>query len=369
MIPKVLEYIEGIIPYQPGKPIEELERELGITGSIKLASNENPVGPSPAVIEAIIQNAAKISRYPDGDCFYLKQALAAELGVSRDEILIGNGSNEVIELALRSFVAPGDETVSARGAFLVYELSTRVIGGKAVMVPMKEHTHDPAAMLAAVTPRTRIVFFSNPNNPTGTAVGAKAVDAFLAELPPGILVVFDEAYREYVHRRDFPDSLALAKKHDNVVVMRTFSKAYGLAGLRIGYAVASKKIIEVMNKVRQPFNVNLLAQTAAIAALRDREHLAGVVALNRRELTRLEKALKALGLPYVPSETNFILLKVPRDGRGVYEDLLRKGVIVRTMHAYGYPDYIRVTVGLPEENDRFVRELAAVLGLAPPREV
>ncbi len=366
MLPPVPEYIRKLIPYEPGKPIEELERELGISGSIKLASNENPVGPSPRVVEAIMQNAPKINFYPDGDSFYLKAALAAHLGLSRDELILGNGSNEVIELALRSFLLPGDDIVCSAGAFLVYELATRAMGGRPIQVPMKDYTHDLEAMAAAVTPRTKMVFIANPNNPTGTMNTEEEVLSFLRKVPPQVLLIFDEAYREYVDREDFPDTLELLRRHDNLLVMRTFSKAYGLAGLRLGYGAASKEAVAVMNKVRQPFNVNLLAQVAALAALRDQDHLKKVVGLCWEERERLEHVLDGMGLAYLPSETNFILVKLGRDGREVFNALLKKGVIVRAMGGYGFPDTIRVTIGLPEENNRFLRELAGVLGLAAP---
>lgn len=362
MIPAVPEYIKNLVPYEPGKPIEELERELGITDSIKLASNENPVGPSPAVAEAIMQNADKINRYPDGGCFYLKASLSSFLGVSPSEIFIGNGSNEIIEICLRAFVRPGDETVSAAGAFLIYDLATRVVGGRAVQVPLKDLTHDLDAMRKAVTPATRIVFVSNPNNPTGTVVPASEVEQFLESIPSGVLVVFDEAYQEYVSSPDFPDTVSLLKKYPNLLIMRTFSKAYGLAGLRIGYGLADSKVVEIMNKIRQPFNVNMLAQIAALAALKDQEHVQRVVNLCLEEKVRLEKNLSAMGLSCVPSQANFILVKVGGDGRETYKALLQKGVIVRAMNSYGFGEYIRVTVGLPEENDRLITELAAVTG-------
>jgi histidinol-phosphate aminotransferase len=366
MLPKVAEYIQRLIPYEPGKPIEELERELGISGSIKLASNENPVGPSPAVVEAIMQNAPGISRYPDGDCFYLKAALAQHLEVSRDELILGNGSNELIELALRSFLLPGDDTVSAKGAFLVYDLSTRAMGGRAIQAPMRDYTHDLDALLAAVTPRTRIIFISNPNNPTGTMVTADEMERFMERVPRGVLVALDEAYAEYVSRKDYPDALDLHRRYDNLLVMRTFSKAYGLAGLRIGYGIASREAVGVMNKVRQPFNVNLLAQVAALAALRDQAHLRKVVKLCRTERGRLERKLTSMGFECIPSQANFILVKVARDGRELFNQLLSRGVIVRAMGGYGFPDTVRVTVGLPEENDRFLAELASVTGRKAP---
>jgi histidinol-phosphate aminotransferase len=359
MTPRIPDYIERLVPYEPGKPIEELERELGISGSIKLASNENPVGPSPAVVEAIMQNAPKINLYPDGDCFYLKAALAAHLGVTRDHLIVGNGSNELLELVLRALLQPGDETVSAAGAFVVYDLSTRAMGGRAVQVPMKKHAHDLAAMARAVTDRTRVVFVANPNNPTGTAVGAREFGRFLDDIPAEVMVVVDEAYYEYVDLRSYPDTLKMvADGRDNLVVLRTFSKAYGLAGLRVGFGVAAPPVVAALNKVRQPFNVNLLAQVAALAALADQEHVRKVVSLCRRERRRLEKAFAAASLEFVPSQGNFILVRVGHGARETYRSLLSRGVIVRPMGGYGYPDWLRVTVGLPEENDRFLRELA-----------
>jgi histidinol-phosphate aminotransferase len=363
---RVPEYIRQLVPYKPGKPIEELERELGISGSIKLASNENPVGPSPAAVEALMQNLQKINLYPDGDCFYLKAALAAHLGVSRDELILGNGSNEIIELCLRAFVLPGDDTVSSTGAFVVYDLATRAMGGRAIQVPMKGYTHDLEAMARAITPKTRIVFVANPNNPTGTMNTEDEVLAFLRAVPPGVLVVFDEAYREYVDREDFPDSLEMLKGRENLIVMRTFSKAYGLAGLRVGYGIAHRETVGVLNKVRQPFNVNLLAQVAALAALKDRAHLKKVLDLCWKERERLENAFERMGLECVPSEANFVLVKVGREGKDVFQALLKKGVIVRAMGEYGFHDTVRVTVGLPDENDRFLRELAAFLGRTYP---
>lgn len=362
MIPAVPEYIEKLVPYEPGKPVEELERELGISNSIKLASNENPVGPSPAVVEAIMQNAQNINRYPDGGSYYLKSALSGFLKVSPEEIVIGNGSNEIIELCLRAFVRPDDETVSASGAFLVYDLATRVIGGRAVQVPMKDFTHDLKKMGRAITPKTKVVLISNPNNPTGTAVSAGELESFMESTPRGVMVVIDEAYFEYVRWKNFPDSLSLLSRYDNLLVIRTFSKAYGLAGLRIGYGVANKKVVTIMNKIRQPFNVNYMAQVAALAALKDQEHISRVVTLCQKEKKRIEEFLTRMGLVYVPSKTNFILVKVGGDGRKVYTDLLKRGVIVRAMNAYGFDEYIRVTVGLPEENDRFLSELSSVLG-------
>ncbi len=366
MIPKIPDHIERLIPYQPGKPIEELERELGISGSIKLASNENPVGPSPAVVEAIMQNLPKINLYPDGDCFYLKAALAAHLGVTRDQLIVGNGSNEVIELVLHTFLGPGEETVSAAGAFVVYDLATRSMGGHAVQVPMKRHAHDLAAMARAVTDRTKVAFVANPNNPTGTASGAGEFSRFLDDIPDGVLVVVDEAYYEYVDLKSYPDTLRmLADGRDNLVVLRTFSKAYGLAGLRIGFGVAAPAVVGAVNKVRQPFNVNLLAQVAALAALADQEHVRRVVSLCRRERRRMEREFADRGLEYVPTQANFILVRVGARAREVYESLLARGVIVRPVGGYGYPDWLRVTVGLPEENDRFLRELAALTALMP----
>jgi histidinol-phosphate aminotransferase len=354
-------HIAAIQPYKPGKPTAELERELGLTSTIKLASNESPVGPSPRVLRALRARLAEISRYPDGSAWELTHALAAKFEMPPETILLGNGSNELIDIAVRTFLRPGEEVVSARGAFVVYQLATQAAGGVNVVVPMREHTHDLPAMAAAVTPRTRLVFVANPNNPTGTAVGEREVEKLLRALPPETIVIFDEAYREYVARRSFPDTLARVRDGRPVLCLRTFSKAYGLAGLRIGYLFGPPAYVAEMNKVREPFNTNHLAQVGALAALADDRHLRRVVRLNRIERERLGRELAALGLGVVPSEANFLLVDVGRSGAALYEDLLRLGVIVRPVANYGYPNHLRITVGLPEENDRLLAALRDAL--------
>jgi histidinol-phosphate aminotransferase len=356
-------HIAAIRPYEPGKPIAELERELGLSSTVKLASNENPLGPSAKAVRAMRASLKESHRYPDGGSFELTRALAGRFDVPESGILLGNGSNELIEIIIRTFLRPGEEVISAKGAFVVYYLVTQAAGGRNVVVPMKDHTHDLAAMADAVTERSRIVFVANPNNPTGTWVGRKAVDRFLDALPEGVIAVFDEAYYEYVARKTYPDTLSYVREGRPVIALRTFSKAYGLAGLRLGYLMAPERYVVEMNKVRQPFNTNHLAQAAALAALEDERHLRRVVRLNKRERRGLEQQLQDLGLSTLPSEANFLLVDVGRDGGEVYQELLRRGVIVRPMGGYGYPGHLRVTVGLPEENARFIEELRAVLSL------
>jgi len=358
-------HIASIRSYVPGKPMAELERELGLSSIIKLASNENPLGPSPKVLRALRAQLAQINRYPDGSAFELTGALAARLEVPPESILLGNGSNEVIDIAVRTFMRPGEEVVSAAGAFVVYQLATQAAGGTNVVVPMREHTHDLPAMASAVTPRTRMVFIANPNNPTGTWVSERTVERFLDALPDGVIAVFDEAYYEYVARRTFPDILRRVRAGLPVFCLRTFSKAYGIAGLRIGYLVGPPEYVAEMNKVREPFNTNHLAQVAAVAALADERHLRRVVRLNRKERQRLGTELAALGLDVVPSEANFLLVGVRRDADALYQELLRRGVIVRPIGNYGYPRHLRITVGLPEENDRLLAALRETLPLVP----
>jgi histidinol-phosphate aminotransferase len=355
-------YIASIRPYQPGKPIEELERELGLSSTVKLASNENPLGPSPRAVRAMRAGLKEVSRYPDGSGFLLTRALAAKLGVPEEYFLLGNGSNELIEIIIRTFLRPGEEVVTARGAFVVYAMITQAAAGRNVIVPMKKDTHDLKAMARAVTDKTRLIFVANPNNPTGTWVTAKSVDAFLAAVPEDVITVFDEAYYEYVSRKTFPVIMDYVRQGRSVMTLRTFSKAYGLAGLRIGYLVAPPRFTAEMNKIRQPFNTNSLAQSAAVAALGDDRYLGRVRRLNARERKRLQGSLEEMGLTVLPSEGNFLLVDVGMDGVEAYDSLLRRGVIARPMGGYGYPRHLRVTVGLPEENDIFIKELKAVLG-------
>ena len=358
----VPEWVRTLTPYPPGMPIEELERELGIRGSIKLASNENPLGPSPRALAAIAAALPNLHRYPDGSAFYLKRRLAERHRVSPEEILVGNGSNEIIELVARAFLRPRDEAVMADQAFVIYRMVVQAAAGTPRLVPLRDFTHDLEAIAEAVTPRTRLVFLSNPNNPTGTIFRRAAWAAFLRAMRTRqVIVVADDAYADFVDDPDYPDTIA--ERGDGsvpVVTLRTFSKLYGLAGLRIGYAVAPAPVIETLGRVRQPFNVNALAQVGALAALDDHEHVARTLRTNREGMAFLVEAFRRRGLAYVPSAANFVLVRVG-EGARVYEALLREGVIVRPMDAYGFPAHVRVTVGLPAENERFVEALDRVL--------
>jgi histidinol-phosphate aminotransferase len=364
MEPSVLvpEWIRSLAPYPPGMPIEELERELGIRDSIKLASNENPLGPSPKALAAIAAALASLHRYPDGSAFYLKRRLAERLGVAFEELVVGNGSNEIIELVVRTFLRPGDEAVMADQAFVVYRLVVQAAGGTPRIVPLRDFTHDLEAIAAAICPRTRLVFLANPNNPTGTIFRRTAWETFLRRVPSHVVVVADDAYAEYVDDPEYPDTIR--SRGDGsvaVVTLRTFSKLYGLAGLRVGYGVASPAVIDAIGRIRQPFNVNSLALVGALAALDDEEHVRRTLALNRDGMAYLVAAFRRLGLEHVPSAANFVLVRVGEAGRA-YQALLRRGVIVRPMDVYGFPAHMRVTVGTRAENERFVEALAAVLG-------
>jgi histidinol-phosphate aminotransferase len=349
----VSENIKNITPYVPGKPIEELERELGISGSIKLASNENPIGPSPKAMAAIKKAVEGLNRYPDGSGFYLSQALAKKYGVDISQIILGNGSNELIELVVRTFVRPGDEIISADPSFVVYKMITQAADGTNVIVPCWDMRHDLDAMAERITQKTRIVFIANPNNPTGTMNSKAEMDRFMGRVPDHVIVAVDEAYFEYVTHAEYPDSLDYLKDGKNILALRTFSKIYGLAGLRIGYGITTAAIAELMNKVRQPFNTNSLAQIGALAALADRKHVEKSVAVNNEGKQYLYQSFQQLGISYVPTETNFILFETVLDGRALYQALLKQGVIVRPMGG----KRLRVTIGLPDENKRFVAEL------------
>jgi histidinol-phosphate aminotransferase len=360
ILDRVPEYIRSLIPYEPGKPIEEVEREYGIEDSIKLASNENPLGPSPKALKALSERIGQLHLYPDGDCFYLKRALAAKLGVADEWLVFGNGSNEIIELAVRTFMRPGDEAVMAHRAFVVYRLIVQASGGTCKIVPLKDFTHDLEAMAGAVTARTRIIFLANPNNPTGTIYGKREWEKFLSRIGPDVLVIADEAYFEYVADPDYPNSLAYQENGKMILTLRTFSKLYGLAGLRIGYGVGPKDLVGLMHRVRQPFNVNAAAQWAARAALEDGDHVRRSLDVNREGMDYLKREIDKLGLKQVPSHANFILLRVG-DGAAIFKRLLERGVIVRPMGAYDLAEYIRVTVGTMKENARFINELQAII--------
>jgi histidinol-phosphate aminotransferase len=350
--------VASLQPYQPGKPIEELERELGIHNSLKLASNENPLGPSPRALEAVRGALPRVHRYPDGASFLLRRALSLRLDVPEDQLVFGCGSDELLELVAKAFVGEGDEVVYAWPSFAMYPIVMRGAGADPVEVPLDEHrVHDLEAMAGAVSERTQVVIVCNPNNPTGTSVGAEAFDRFVAGLPDDVVLVIDEAYVEYARRADFPDALAWIARRPATVVLRTFSKIYGLAGLRIGYGVAGAELAGYLERARHPFNVNSLSEVAACAALEDEVHVARARRLNTEGLVYLERELGDLGLETWPSDANFILV---RTGENVYEPLLREGVIVRPMGGFGLADCVRVTVGLPEENERFVKALRRI---------
>ena len=349
--------IASLSPYVPGKPIEELQRELGLARVIKLASNENPLGPSPKALAALVGGHDSLHRYPDGGAYRLRQALADRWKVSLDHIILGNGSDEVLGLLARTFLAPGDEAVMADQTFVIYKMEVTAAHGKAVIVPLVNWTHDLDGMAKAITSKTRLVFLCNPNNPTGTMVAADAVARFMAKVPEDVIVVFDEAYLEYVRDPHFPESLQYVAQGRNAIVLRTFSKIYGLAGLRIGYGITTPEITNCLNRVRPPFNANTLAQRAALAALGDDEHVAKSRAVNVAGMQQLESGLRALGFAVIPSQANFVYFDVKRDGRALFDALLREGVIVR--HIEG--TMLRVTIGQPDENDAFLTSLKKVL--------
>ncbi|HEX6531154.1 MAG TPA: histidinol-phosphate transaminase [Nitrospira sp.] len=349
--------IAALSPYVPGKPIEELKRELGLTRVIKLASNENPLGPSPKAMAVINDGVATLHRYPDGGAFRLREAIADRWKVSADQVILGNGSDEILSFLARTFLAPGDEAVMADQTFVIYKMEVMAAHGKAVVVPLVQWRHDVTAMADAITERTRLLFLCNPNNPTGTMVSADEVTSLLARVPEHVVVVFDEAYFEYVRSAEFPDSMAYVKQGRNAIVLRTFSKIYGLAGLRIGYGVTTPEIANFLNRVRPPFNANSLAQLAALAALDDDEHVANSRAVNQAGMDQVVSGLQALGFAPIASETNFVYVDVGRDGRRIFEALLRLGVIIR--HIEGR--MIRITIGQAEENTAFLTALGQVL--------
>jgi len=358
--------IRRLMPYQPGKPIEELQREYGVQDVIKLASNENPLGPGPRVQKVIKSHLAELSRYPDGNGYELKQALSHKLGVEAQQITLGNGSSEVLELLARAFLTSSDEVIYSQHAFAMYPIIAQAVNAQSVVTPAKNWGHDLKAMQVAITDKTRMIFIANPNNPTGTWLGEAELKNFISALPANIIVVVDEAYFEYASdsrlgARDYPDAMAWLGEYPNLVVTRTFSKAYGIAGLRVGYGVSNLEIADLLNRVRQPFNVNSLALTAATAALSDISHLQRGLDCNAQGMLQLAQGIEQLGLSYIPSVGNFISLDVGGDAAGIYDALLYEGVIVRPVANYKMPNHLRVTIGTPEENTAFLQALEKVL--------
>ncbi|MFQ5659200.1 MAG: histidinol-phosphate transaminase [Gammaproteobacteria bacterium] len=352
--------VAGLQPYHPGKPIQELEREFGISGIIKLASNENPLGPSPKVT-ASLPSIPDLARYPDGNGHDLKNVLAEKHQVDPVRITLGNGSNDILEMAARAFVTDEHQIIFSEHAFAVYPLVTEAIGAGAVVTPAREWGHDLQAMQAAITDRTRLIFVANPNNPTGTWLDSRSLQHFVAAVPGTVILVIDEAYFDYAQGKDYPDCIPWIEKYPNLVVTRTFSKAYGLAGLRIGYGISHPDVADLMNRVRQPFNVNSVALYAAEIALRDEEHIAKSVSVNRTGMQQLIDGFNAMGIHFIPSRGNFICIDLARPVTGIYQQLLRAGIIVRPIESYGMPNHLRITVGLKEENERFLDALAKIL--------
>ena len=354
--------VKNLIPYVPGKPIEELERELGIRGAAKMASNENPLGPSPLAKKALSEHVSSVNLYPDGGCFELKRKLSEKLGVPEGTLIIGNGSNEVIEIVARTFLEPGDEAIYGQHAFIVYPIVTQSLGCSHVVSRMPDLTHDLRDMLSLVTEKTKIIYIANPNNPTGTTVGRDEFEWFLERVPENVIILVDEAYFEYVDDPGYPDTLRYHSVRESLVTVRTFSKIYGLAGLRVGYGVASEEAVSYMDRVREPFNVNSAAQAAACAALDDERHVARSKSLNRTAKEYFYEKLAELGVRYTESHANFVLVDLERDPTPVYEALLLDGVITRPVGGYGLKTHLRISFGLVGENERFIESLGRILG-------
>ncbi|MBI3812803.1 MAG: histidinol-phosphate transaminase [Nitrospirae bacterium] len=350
-------HIESIEPYKPGKPLEELERELGIKNAIKLASNENPLGPSKKALAALKKGLTGLHRYPEGSGRRLREAIAQKHKLKPEQVILGNGSDEIMDLAAKTFLSPGDEAIMGDLTFAIYPISVTAHHGVSVRVPLRDGRHDPEAMAARFTPKTRLVFICNPNNPTGTMITRRELDRLLSRLPQNVLVIMDEAYAEYADDPEFPNTIENLKRGAPVLVLRTFSKMYGLAGLRIGYGLSTPEVVEAMNRVRLPFNTNSPAQAAALAALSDEKHVAQSLRINREGRRYLSESFAGLGMKFLPSQANFIYVDIGRDGGAVYKQLLRKGVIVR--HIEG--TWLRVSIGRPAENRRFVKALGEVL--------
>ncbi|MDY6852623.1 MAG: histidinol-phosphate transaminase [Thermodesulfobacteriota bacterium] len=354
--------VASLVPYPPGKPLEELERELGISGAVKLASNENPLGPSPKARSALTAALPNLHRYPDGRGYYLKQALAEHLGVEMAQIVLGNGSNEIIELCVRTFLGPGHGAVFSDPTFLVYAKVVQGAGGGVTRVPLKNFRHDLSGLARAVTGQTRLVFLDNPNNPTGALVPPEELKSFMADLPRLTILVLDEAYRDFVREGGLVEPAMLIEGDRPVIMLRTFSKAYGLAGLRVGYGLAQAELVGYLDRVRQPFNVNTLAQAGALAALDDEEFYQKTREVTWSGMDWLRSELDLIGLKWRPSQTNFFLIDLDRPADEVAKAMLHEGVIIRSMKSYGLEKTIRINVGLPGENERFIQALKKTLG-------
>lgn len=355
--------VKSLSPYQAGKPIEELERELGITNIVKLASNENPFGFPESAKQAIIKQLDQLTRYPDANGFELKQTIAKKFDILANQITLGNGSNDLLELFAHTFAGEGDEIIYSQYAFIVYPLVTKAINAVAKEIPAKNWGHNLDGFLTALSDKTKLIFLANPNNPTGNFLTGQEIDAFLAKVPENVLVVLDEAYTEFTLPEEQVDSFGLLKKYPNLIVSRSLSKAYGLAGLRIGYAVSNPEIADLLNRVRQPFNCNSLALASAIAVMNDDAFIEKVAKNNRSEIARYEKFCKKYGLDYIPSKGNFITVDFKQTAGSIYEALLKEGVIVRPLSGYGMPNHLRISIGLPHENDKFFAALIKVLNL------
>lgn len=355
--------VKSLSPYQAGKPIEELERELGISNIVKLASNENPFGFPESAKQEIIKQLDQLTRYPDANGFELKQTIAKKFGVQPNQITLGNGSNDLLELFAHTFAGEEDEIIYSQYAFIVYPLVTKAINATAKEIPAKDWGHNLAGFLTALSDKTKLIFIANPNNPTGNFLTEQEIDAFLAKVPENVLVILDEAYTEFTLPEERVDSFGLLKKYPNLIVSRSLSKAYGLAGLRIGYAVSNPEIADLLNRVRQPFNCNSLALASAIAVMNDDAFIEKVAANNRAEMARYEHFCQQYGLDYIPSKGNFITIDFKKPALPIYEALLREGVIVRPIAGYGMLNHLRISIGLPHENDKFFTALINVLNL------
>lgn len=354
-------YIKNVRPYIPGKPIKEVMRELGLENVLKMASNENAIGPSHEAVEAIVEALGEINRYPDSGGYYLKQALCPKLGISENQVVFGNGSNEIIELVTRTFLRAGEEAIIASPSFQVYNLLITVVGGIPKSVPLKGFRFDLDAMLAAVTSKTKMIFIDNPNNPVGCHITAEEFESFMSRVPDGVIVIADEAYYDFIEGESYPDSVSYIDKGYPVIAMRTFSKMYGLSGLRIGYGIAHPDAVAWMNKVRQPFNCNSLAQAAAVGALGDNLYVEETRKYTREGKKYIYAQFERMGLEYIPSSTNFILFDSGKKGKDVFLAMQKRGVIIRAMDSYDMPSYLRVTIGREEENKRFIEVLEQAL--------